>query len=67
MKYDISFFIGRFQPIHKGHLALIKKGLDASRKVIIFCGSTNTSNNIKNPFSFVERKQMIKNDQKRTC
>ncbi|MED7820214.1 MULTISPECIES: bifunctional nicotinamide-nucleotide adenylyltransferase/Nudix hydroxylase [unclassified Francisella] len=60
--YDISVFIGRFQPFHKGHLHNILVALSKSSKILINVGSSFNAPNIKNPFSFEQRKLMIKED-----
>lgn len=54
-----GIFIGRFQPIHQGHVHAL--GIAASQvdKLYILVGSANTCRSIKNPFSFVERSYMI--------
>ncbi|MEY8765092.1 MULTISPECIES: bifunctional nicotinamide-nucleotide adenylyltransferase/Nudix hydroxylase [Francisella] len=62
--YDISVFIGRFQPFHRGHLYNILVALENSKKVIINVGSSFNAPNIKNPFSFEFRRQMIIEDLK---
>ncbi|WP_150463689.1 bifunctional nicotinamide-nucleotide adenylyltransferase/Nudix hydroxylase [Francisella sp. XLW-1] len=62
--YDISVFIGRFQPFHRGHLHNILVALENSKKVIINVGSSFNAPNIKNPFSFEFRRQMIIEDLK---
>ncbi|MEY8703191.1 bifunctional nicotinamide-nucleotide adenylyltransferase/Nudix hydroxylase [Francisella philomiragia] len=62
--YDISVFIGRFQPFHKGHLHNIQVALKHSKRIIINVGSSFNAPNIKNPFSFEFRKQMIIEDLK---
>ncbi len=55
-----ALFIGRFQPFHKGHLKVIKYALEKYDEIIIGIGSSQYQNTIKNPFSFKERKNMIK-------
>ena len=62
--YDLSIFIGRFQPFHNGHLFNIQTALQNSKKILINIGSSYTSPNIKNPLSFEQRKQMILEDLK---
>ncbi|QEO56441.1 bifunctional nicotinamide-nucleotide adenylyltransferase/Nudix hydroxylase [Francisella marina] len=62
--YDISVFIGRFQPFHRGHLHNILVALENSKKIIINVGSSFNAPNIKNPFSFEFRRQMIIEDLK---
>ena len=60
--YDLAVFIGRFQPFHKGHLHNITQALKVSSKLLINVGSSFNAPNIKNPFSFEQRKQMIVSD-----
>lgn len=57
--YQISVFIGRFQPFHNSHLEVVKHGLSIADKLLIVIGSSNSAPTIKNPFSFQERKDMI--------
>ena len=56
----VAVVIGRFQPLHKGHVYAIKKAIEKFEKVIIVVGSTNEKNTFKNPFSFKERKEMLR-------
>ena len=60
-QFDYLVFIGRFQPFHVGHQEVITKALELADKVVILVGSSNQPRNIKNPFSFAERKTMILN------
>ncbi|MCK5039360.1 MAG: nicotinamide-nucleotide adenylyltransferase [Candidatus Aenigmarchaeota archaeon] len=55
----VAFFIGRFQPFHKGHLKDIQRALDECEKVIIAIGSSQEQGTINNPFSYKQRKKMI--------
>ena len=57
--YKFAIFIGRFQPLHNGHVEVIKHGLSIAEKIIILVGSTNSAPTLKNPFSFEDRKKMI--------
>ncbi len=54
-----GLLIGRFQPFHKGHLAAVNFGLSQTEKLWIGIGSSNKSNEKRNPFSADERKEMI--------
>ena len=54
-----ALFIGRFQPFHNAHLTVIKQILKENDKIIIVIGSSNESNTRLNPFSLMERKNMI--------
>lgn len=58
MKSATALYIGRFQPLHKGHVYALKKLFQKYRKVIIVVGSTNKKDE-KNPFGFGERKSML--------
>ena len=54
-----GIFIGRFQPIHDGHVAALKHAADQVQNLIIFVGSSNVTRSIKNPWTFAERYGMI--------
>lgn len=56
----IALLLGRFQPIHNGHLAIIKKILEEHSFVKIALGSAQYSGMKDNPFSALERTQMIR-------
>lgn len=58
--YDALVFIGRFQPFHNGHKAVVDAALEKAKEVIIVVGSSFAARNIRNPFTFNERKAMIK-------
>ena len=55
-----SVFIGRFQPVHKGHLHTIKQILDKGEDIIIVIGSSQYSHTPDNPFTGGERVMLIK-------
>jgi len=57
-------FIGRFQPLHKGHLQIIQYASKKYDEVIIGVGSSQYNNTKHNPFSSNERKMMIENSLK---
>ena len=54
-----GLFIGRFQPFHLGHLEAIKFGLSQVKNLWIGIGSSDKSNEKRNPFTDNERKEMI--------
>ena len=58
-QYDYLVFIGRFNPLHDGHIEVITKALKMAEHVIVLVGSANQPSTIKNPFSFDERKKML--------
>lgn len=59
MEFNCAVFIGRFQPFHIGHLEIAKHGLKIARNLVFVVGSSNSARNIKNPFTFEERRTMI--------
>lgn len=54
-----ALLVGRFQPMHVGHLKVIKWILKKYDKIVIVIGSSQDSFTEKNPFTFEERKKMI--------
>ena len=57
--YKLGFIIGRFQPFHDLHLALLTEALNISDRVVICIGSVEQKRSVKNPFTFDERVQLI--------
>ena len=57
-----GFYVGRFQPFHIGHLAAIKEMDKAPdlEQIVIGIGSSQYSNQLKNPFTAEERELMIR-------
>jgi bifunctional NMN adenylyltransferase/nudix hydrolase len=60
-KYKTAVYIGRFQPIHVAHLKTIEEALNLADKLVIVVGSYNRPRTIKNPFTYTERVEIIKN------
>lgn len=58
--HDYSIFIGRFQSVHNGHLALAKEALAKGKTAIIVIGSYKRALSPKNPFTCEEREVMIR-------
>ena len=54
-----GLLIGRFQPFHLGHLDAVLFGLSRTENLFVGIGSSNRSNERKNPFSAEERTEMI--------
>jgi len=54
-----GLLIGRFQPFHLGHLDAVLFGLSRTENLFIGIGSSNKSNESRNPFSAKERREMI--------
>lgn len=57
--YRYLVFIGRFQPFHLGHKAVIDAALEKADNVIVLIGSANEPRSLRNPFTTCEREQMI--------
>ena len=55
-----GLLIGRFQPFHLGHLEAVNFALSKVDQLYIGIGSSNKSNELRNPFTADERNQMIK-------
>jgi len=60
MFHRTLLIIGRFQPIHRGHLSLIKRYHNAGFFIKIGVGSSQKSGERHNPLKFKEREEMIK-------
>ncbi len=56
---NVGVFIGRFQPLHIGHLSIIAHKQQKYEHIIIAVGSVNLTASRKNPFGFLKRKQWI--------
>ncbi|MBO4502423.1 MAG: nicotinamide-nucleotide adenylyltransferase [Candidatus Methanomethylophilus sp.] len=54
-----SLVIGRFQPLHMGHMEVIRKCADESEHLTIGIGSAQYSHTVENPFTAGERYLMI--------
>jgi len=59
-----ALFVGRFQPLHIGHMQDIKKAVQENDELIIVIGSAQYSHEPDNPFSKEERLEMIKRSLK---
>jgi bifunctional NMN adenylyltransferase/nudix hydrolase len=59
-KFHYLVFIGRFQPFHFGHLAILNKALELADQVIIVLGSAERPRTIKDPWTTQERVIMIR-------
>lgn len=54
-----GLLVGRMQPVHKGHLQVIKSILKEVNEVIIGVGSAQLSHTLKDPFTAGERVMML--------
>lgn len=59
MKKNIGVFIGRCQPFHDGHRAIIRRMMAECNESVILLGSVNKCGTIKNPYTYHERRDKI--------
>jgi len=59
-EFDLLVFIGRFQPFHVEHKRIIDTALEKAKYVLVLVGSAGKARTIRNPFTFQERTQMIR-------
>jgi nicotinamide-nucleotide adenylyltransferase len=57
---DIALFIGRFQPLHHGHIYVIYRIMEQHDKLKIGIGSSQISKEKNNPFSMKEREDFLR-------
>ena len=55
----LGIIIGRFQPLHDGHKEIIRKASKLCDKLLIVVGSANVARTIKNPWTYIERRDLI--------
>ena len=58
--YDLLVFVGRFQPFHRSHAAIVSAALGRAAQVLVLIGSANTARSTRNPFTAREREVMIR-------
>lgn len=58
--HDTAVLIGRFQPFHAGHAALLQCALEVGRRVVLVLGSAHAARSPRNPFTAAEREEMIR-------
>lgn len=54
-----GFYIGRFQPYHEGHHAMVERIADEVDELVLGIGSADQSHTTRNPFTGGERVMMI--------
>jgi len=55
-----GLFIGRFQPVHKGHIFAISYALNSVDELVIGIGSAQYNYEFENPFTAGERIEMLR-------
>lgn len=58
--FDTAILIGRFEPVHQGHVALLRHALDHAPQVVVVLGSAWQARSPKNPFTWQEREAMLR-------
>jgi nicotinamide-nucleotide adenylyltransferase len=54
-----GFYIGRFQPYHEGHHAMVGRISEEVDELVVGIGSADQSHTVRNPFTAGERIMMI--------
>ncbi|MGL5691937.1 MAG: adenylyltransferase/cytidyltransferase family protein [Bacteroidales bacterium] len=54
-----GFIVGRFQPLHIGHIYMIQNALVCVDKLLIFVGSANEKNTVRNPLAYEVRYDIL--------
>lgn len=54
-----GFYIGRFQPFHEGHHAMVERISEEVDELVVGIGSADQSHTVRNPFTAGERIMMI--------
>lgn len=55
-----ALYVGRFQPLHKGHVEAIKYVIGKADELVIAIGSAEKSHSLDNPFTAGERLRMLR-------
>lgn len=58
-RYDYAVYVGRFQPFHSGHAHIVREALKVAGKVILIVGSTDKPRDVRNPFTYGQRVEII--------
>ncbi len=58
-QFTYGVFIGRFQPPHQTHIAVMLEALEQVQKLIVVIGSAKAARSIKNPLTAEERQALI--------
>lgn len=56
---DVSVYIGRFSPFHRGHAHVLMQACKTSKLVLVLIGSSGLARSLKNPFTVDERREMV--------
>ena len=56
---SVALLPGRFQPFHRGHLAIAQTAVTDGHELLVMIGSAQESATWENPFSAGERREMV--------
>ena len=56
---SVALLPGRFQPFHRGHLAIAQTAVTDGHELLVMIGSAQESVTWENPFSAGERREMV--------
>ncbi|HHD15136.1 MAG TPA: nicotinamide-nucleotide adenylyltransferase [Euryarchaeota archaeon] len=54
-----GLFIGRFQPLHNGHISIMEAAMKDVDELVVVIGSAESSHTLKDPFTAGERMEML--------
>lgn len=57
--FRLGLIVGRFQPLHLGHMDMIDRAAELCDDVLVFVGSSQESGTGNNPFTYELRKEML--------
>lgn len=57
--HDLAVFIGRFQPVHDGHVAVLRQAAEIADTIVMLVGGAYRPRSGKNPFTYDERRAFI--------
>ena len=56
---NVGVFISRFQPVHRGHLKIVRQALEENDKVLIIISSSDKAGTLDNPLSISSRRELL--------
>ncbi|HYE44391.1 MAG TPA: bifunctional nicotinamide-nucleotide adenylyltransferase/Nudix hydroxylase [Caulobacter sp.] len=59
-RHDFIAYIGRFEPFHLGHFAVLRRALELAERAIVLIGSADAPRSARNPWTYQERAVMIR-------
>lgn len=58
--FDLAVFVGRFQPYHFGHQAVVQRALQEAAHVLLLIGSARRPRSVRDPWTAEERADFIR-------